>query len=75
MSSQPATDNRKVALEAFLADYESRGFRLESRTDTQAILVRRPRLARLARRGGNRIVIWVDEHGAVESRPIEARRW
>lgn len=75
MSSQSATDNRKVALEAYLADYESRGFRLESRTDTQAILVRRPRLARLARRGGSRIVIWVDEHGVVESRPIEARRW
>lgn len=75
MSSQSAAERRKAALDAHLVDFENLGFQLESRTETQAILVRRPRLARLRRRAGTRLVIWVDEHGTIETRPIEARRW
>jgi hypothetical protein len=74
--SQIANDRRRAALDAYLSECESRGFLLESRTDTQAIVVRRSRLARYRRRrGGTRIVVWVDEHGTVETRTIEARRW
>ena len=72
---QGARDRRRTALDASVSEYEGRGFQLESRTDTQAILVRRSRLERLARRHGNRIAIWVDEHGAVEAESIEPRRW
>jgi hypothetical protein len=69
------TDRRRAALQSHLADFEGRGFQVESQTETQAIVVQRSRLERLSRRRGRRLVIWVDEHGAVETRPIEARRW
>lgn len=76
MPSQKAGEARKAALEAYLAGCESQGFRVESRTDTQAVIVRRRRLARYRRgRGSTRVVVWVDEHGTVERRAIEARRW
>jgi len=75
MTVQSAGEQRRAALESHLADFESRGFQIESQTETQAILVRRSRLARFCKRPGSRLVIWVDEHGAVESQPIEARRW
>jgi hypothetical protein len=72
---QGEPDMRRTSLDASIAEYQSRGFQLESRTDTQAILVRRSRLERVARQNGSRIAIWVDEHGAVEAQPIEPRRW
>jgi hypothetical protein len=76
LASQTADERRGAALEAHLADCERRGFRLESRTNTQAIIVRRRRLARFRRDPGpTRLVIWVDEHGTVETRAIDARRW
>lgn len=75
MTTPTAGERRKAALDSHLADLETRGFLIESRTETQAILVRRSRLAWLGRPNGSRLVIWVDEHGAVETRPIDARRW
>jgi hypothetical protein len=73
--TQTAGELRKAALDSSLADFEAQGFRIESRTEVQAILVRRSRLAWLGRSNGSRLVVWVDEHGAVETRPIDARRW
>ena len=72
---QSGSDLRKAALESHLADFQGRGFKVESQTETQAVLVRRSRLAWFGKRNGSRLVIWVDEHGAVEERTIEARRW
>ena len=75
MTSPNETEKRRAALSAHISDCERGGFQLESRTDTQAILVRRSRLERFSKRAGERVVIWVDEHGTVEKRAIEARRW
>lgn len=75
MSSQNVTDMRRLALEADIADRERGGFQVESRTETQAILVRRSLVERMSRRPGTRLVVWVDEHGTIDSRKIEARRW
>lgn len=75
MSSQDTDAARKATLDAYLADCESQGFRLESRTNTQAVIARRGRLARYRRGGSSRAVVWVDEHGTVETREIDERRW
>ena len=75
MTVQAASDRRREALDTHLADFETRGFRIESRTEMQAVIVRRSRLAWLGRPAGSRLVVWVDEHGDVETQPIDARRW
>ena len=75
MASRPENDARTAALEAYLADCESRGFRLESRTNTQAVITRNHRLSRYRKGRATRLVIWVDEQGTIETREIEARRW
>ena len=59
----------------YCADCEKHGFRLESRTDTQAVIARRGLLRRYRRNGSSRAVVWVDEHGTVVTREIEPRRW
>ena len=70
---------RKNALDAFLEAKVGEGFRVETHTDTHAIIVaggRGPSLSsRFRRRGaGSRFVISVDEHGEVTMIPAEARR-
>lgn len=76
MALPKAHETRRAVLDAYLADCEGRGFRLESRTETQAVVVRTGRFARYRRgRESSRVVIWVDEHGTVETRSIEPRRW
>ena len=75
MAAQNDAEKRSAALSAHISDCERDGFHLESRTGTQAVLVRRSRLERFSRRAGERVVIWVDEHGMVETRAIDARRW
>jgi hypothetical protein len=72
-----ADDSRKLALTAFLDDLAAQGFRIESRSDTQAIIAR-PRgiLGRFrAARDDARQVVSVDEHGVVTARPAEPIRW
>lgn len=68
-----------MALDAYLEDCERRGFEVETRTSAQAVIVRgRRRLLRRPRttkRTDDRIVVWVDEHGVISTRPIEPRRW
>jgi hypothetical protein len=69
-------EQRTAALDAHVAYCVSRGFELETRTNTQAIIVRRRRFARVRGDDGlTRLVVWVDELGTVESRAIDARRW
>jgi hypothetical protein len=69
---------RKNALDAFLETKLGEGFRVETHTDTHAIIVAgghgRSLLSRLRRRGGSRFVISVDEHGEVTMIPAEPRR-
>jgi hypothetical protein len=70
---------RKRALDAYLAARCSDGFRLETWTDTHAIVARRGLAAGLLERiglnGRRRHAISVDEHGSVTARPAERVRW
>jgi hypothetical protein len=68
--------NRKDGLDAFLEQRVAEGYVIETRTDTHAIISRRPKgLKRL--RGGpdpGRYVVEVDEDGTATMRPAEPRR-
>jgi hypothetical protein len=67
---------RKDALDAFLAQKVEEGFAVETRTDTHAIVFRRPKgLKRFT--GGKdpgRFVVEVDEDGRATMRDAEPRR-
>jgi hypothetical protein len=69
---------RKNALDAFLETKLGEGFRIETHTDTHAIIVAgghgRSLLSPFRRRGGSRFVISVDEHGEVMMIPAVPRR-
>lgn len=69
---------RKNALDAFLETKLDEGFRIETHTDTHAIIVAggrgRSLLSRFRGHGGRRFVISVDEHGEVTMIPAEPRR-
>ena len=71
---------RAAALEAYLAQRAAQGYRVETRSGTQAVIVRRHRLYFLLRwfaRGlaEERLVVSVDEHGEVGSLAAEPVRW
>jgi hypothetical protein len=67
---------RKDGLDAFLDEKLAEGFTIETRTNTHAIIFRRPKgLRRFA--GGHdpgRFVVEVDEHGRVTMSEAEPRR-
>ena len=67
---------RKDALDAFLDEKVGEGYVIETRTDTHAIISRRPKgLRRLARNADpGRYVVEVDENGISTMRPAEPRR-
>jgi hypothetical protein len=67
---------RKHGLDAFLAERIREGFKIETRTDTHAIIYRRPTGLRRLRTGHNpgRFVVEVDEDGRASMRPAEPRR-
>jgi hypothetical protein len=67
---------RKRALTAFLEARVKEGFRIETRTDTHAIIGPARRLSFLDRfrKAPGRQVISVDEHGEVTMRPAEPLR-
>ena len=69
---------RKEALTAFLEERVREGFRIETRTDTHAIIAPAKRAWSLPgrRRGGAlaRQVVSVDQHGAVTAAPAEPLR-
>ena len=73
-------DARSAALDAYLESRASQGFRIETRSSVQAVIVRRHRLYFLLRwlaRGHSeqRLVVSVDEHGEVNTLAAEPIRW
>jgi hypothetical protein len=73
------TGGRKEALDAFLELKLRDGFKIETHTDTHAIVVEpggwKSLLSRLRGQGaGTRYVVSVDEHGGVTMRPAEPKR-
>lgn len=67
---------RKKGLDAFLAERVAEGYSVETRSDTHAIVARRPKGLRRFRRADDpgRFVVEVDEAGAASMRPAEPRR-
>jgi len=80
MTRDARDDLRSAALDAYLAQRETDGYEVETRTAVQAVIVRRRRLfaiRRLARTGAadRRLVVSVDEHGEVSAIAAEPLRW
>ena len=74
------TDARSLALDAYLARRAAQGFRVETRSGSQAVIVRRHRMYFALRwfasgRAEQRYVISVDQHGEVDSLAAEPIRW
>ena len=73
-------NERSAALDEHLARRAAEGFRVETRSGTQAVIVRRHRLFPLLRfvahgRVEQRLVVSVDQHGEVSSVAAEPLRW
>ena len=67
---------RKDALDEFLDQRVSEGYVIETRTDTHAIISRRPKGLKRFTSGADpgRYVVEVDEDGSATMRPAEPRR-
>jgi riboflavin biosynthesis pyrimidine reductase len=75
-----ADEVRARALDAFLAQREADGYRIEARSPVQAVICRRHRLHLVLRfvtrgSGERRLLISVDQHGVVTSVVAEPARW
>lgn len=71
---------RSAALEAYISGRGAQGFRVETRSRLQAVIVRRHRLYFLLRwfapgLAEQRFVVSVDEHGEVATLAAQPRRW
>ena len=80
MTDAGVAELRSAALEAYIATRGKHGFRIETRSATQAVIVRRHRLHSVARwltRGmaDQRLVVSVDEHGEIVALPAQPLRW
>ena len=67
---------RRHGLDAFLEQKLAEGYVIETRTDTHAIVARRPKGLKRFTRGADpgRYVVEVDEDGTATMRPAEPRR-
>jgi hypothetical protein len=67
---------RRNGLDAFLDQKVKEGYVIETRTDTHAIISRRPKSFRRFTSGADpgRYVVEVDEDGVATMRPAEPRR-
>jgi hypothetical protein len=67
---------RRVGLDAFLDKKVEEGYVVETRTDTHAIIWRRPKGLKRFTSGSDpgRYVVEVDEDGNAKMRPAEPRR-
>ena len=67
---------RRDGLDAFLDQKVEEGYVIETRTDTHAIISRRPKSLRRFTSGADpgRYVVEVDEDGVATMRPAEPRR-
>lgn len=75
-----AVETRSDAFEAYLARQEARGFRVETRSGLQAVIVRRHPLHFALRwvaedRAKERLVVSVDQHGEVVALRAQPVRW
>lgn len=75
-----AADVRSAALDAYIARRLEEGFRVETRSGAQAVIVRRHRLYFVLHwfareRAEQRYVVSVDQHGEVASLAAEPVRW
>ena len=80
MTPPPATDARSDALDAYLAQRAGQGFRIETRSGAQAVIVRRHPLYFALRwfahgMAEQRLVVSVDQYGEVSSLAAEPVRW
>lgn len=80
MTSDQAGTDRSAALDAYIARRAEQGFRVETRSGTQAVIVRRHRLYFILHwvargRLEQRYVVSVDQHGEVASLTAEPVRW
>ena len=80
MTAGAKADVRAAALDTYLARRAAEGFRVETRTAVQAVIVRRHRLYFLLRwvahgSAEQRLVVSVDQHGEVASLAAEPVRW
>ena len=71
---------RSAALDAYVAGRAAEGFQVETRSEMQAVIVRRHRLYFLLRwfareQVEERLVVSVDQHGEIESLAAEPVRW
>ena len=67
---------RRAGLDAFLDERVAEGYRIETRTDTHAIIARRPKGLKRFTSGADpgRYVVEVDEAGVATMRSAEPRR-
>jgi hypothetical protein len=75
-----ASDVRSAALDAYIAERGAHGFRVETRSGRQAVIVRRHPLHFALRwvskdRAEQRFVVSVDEHGEIAALPAQPQRW
>jgi hypothetical protein len=80
MNDGAAAHARSLALDAYLARRAGQGFRIETRSGIQAVIVRRHRLHFLLRwfapgRAEQRLVVSVDQNGDVTSLAAQPVRW
>ena len=80
MTPGQSADARSVALDSYLTQRAAQGFRVETRSGAQAVIVRRHRLYFALRwfahgRAEQRLVVSVDQHGDVASQAAEPLRW
>jgi hypothetical protein len=80
MTSRHSAALRTAALDAHLEDRIAHGFRLETRSGVQAVIIRRHRLYFILRwfargRAEQRLVVSVDENGVIDSLSAEPIRW
>ena len=80
MTVSPATDPRAAALDAYLAERADDGYRVETRSEWQAVISRRHRLFFVLRlvaagKAERRLVVSVDQHGQVTAAAAEPVRW
>ena len=80
MNGGRPADGRSAALDSYLARRAVQGFRIETRSEIQAVIVRRHRLHFVLRwfaprRAEQRLVVSVDQHGEVTSLAAEPVRW
>ena len=73
-------DPRSAALDAYIARREAQGFRVETKSGRQAVIVRRHPLHFALRwvsqeRAEQRLVVSVDEHGEVVALRAQPLRW